>query len=93
MSENYVTKDLFEETIRRIETSNEAFKAEIKAQNAEFRENVSLMLMGIDKRVSNLENKFDSLENRFDTMIHTLTIFGTLFTITGAIVAIIALFK
>ena len=83
----------FDDTVVLMRSDNAKFQAEVLKSNSEFRENISLMIMGIDKRVSNVENKITNLENKFDTLIHAVSIFGSLMALMSLAVALIGIFK
>ena len=80
MAEEYVTKDLFNEVVRRIEdkidasnekmrlefdamrADNEAFKAEIKAQNYEFREYITKDMNTMHLEIGKLHADIDGMK-------------------------------
>lgn len=82
---NYVRMDLFMETIRRIEATNEAFKAEIKAQNLEFRENVTRDLSDMRGEISGMHGEIKAMNAKLNAMFAVIGLFGALFTIISAL--------
>lgn len=88
MAEEYATVSTFENTIRRIENAvaelrhdYTLFKEEIRAQNAEFRENVTRDLSDMKNNMSKLEGRVSSIDTKLNMLFTFFAIIGVLVTV------------
>lgn len=103
MSEEFVIKDVYDveirridekidATVNRIESKLEASLAEIKAQNASFREHVSNELSDMRADMKKMDGRMSALEAKVDNISRNVGLIMTLFGLAISAVTIIAQF-